>query len=278
MRYDSVSLYNLRYPNSDESLANFLHISAVSDPLKQVELLVFAMNREEISLSIVDNSRDILKYFTAFRPDVLAINIDTFGMGRFLSLTQDLQKLNDMPFLIPITDRRSPEIDELIYQYKGAYVVNTPFAPEIQAEKIEKFLLTRYTTPDFYRRKLMKCAELTLRTMGCDPTFAGFSLTCEAVCEVLENPYVRFDFERDIYPKLAEKSGLSATDVHFAIGDVVKDALSKMSDADKQIVFEEYVLYSHDPSYDEFIHAAANITSQPCRKILRNMQDRTIIY
>ncbi len=274
MRYDIQNLNFLRYPYGDEALIGTLKIVAVLDKAMQIGALVSQIKHDQISVNAVKPYDNISEHFRIYRPDVLIISTDSVDFDWFIALTRELEtELMYMPMLVNIAQKRTPELDRLAAKYQGFYFIKPPFDPAAQARHVEKFLITKVVTKEFYYKKVLECVKLTLQTMHCSPTAEGFEPLAETVLQVTVNPFKRFNFERDVYPSVAKQLKRSPESVQVSIDRLIADALPQFTEAEMNIAFEGYDLQNEMPSSAEFIHAAAFITSFPCRKILRNIED-----
>ena len=259
MRYDIENLNFLRYPYGDEAIIGTLKVVAVLDQSMQVGSLVSQISHDQISVNAMKPYDTISEHFRIYRPDVLIISTDSVELEWFIALTHELEsELMYMPMLVNIAQKRTPELDRLAAKYQGFYFIKPPFDPATQARHIEKFLITKVVTKEFYYKKVIECIKLTLRSMHCSPTAEGFEPLAETVLQVIVNPFKRFNFERDVYPSISNELKLT-TEI--------------ITDAETSIACDGNDLKNEMPSSAEFIHAAAFITSFPCRKILRNIED-----
>lgn len=274
MRFDIVNLHFLRYPYGDEAMMGVLKVAAIADNSRLINTLISCMDQEEISIDVLRPYDNIAEHFRIYHPDVLMLSTDSLDIDRFIDLTRDLQAgMGFLPMLINIAARRDSDIDAIANKYQGYYYIRPPFSPKDQARYVQTFLLTKVVTKEFYLKKIRRCIELTLTAMKCDPDSAGFELLVSAVSKVMLHPYRRFNFYKDIYPQIGERYGISAQTVDGRIKAVIAVALENMTDYEKQIAFEPYTLAKGAPTTPEFIHSAAYITSKPCKRILRNLED-----
>lgn len=274
MRFDIVNLHFLRYPYGDEAMMGVLKIVAIADNSRLINTLISCMDQEEISIDVLKPYDNIAEHFRIYHPDVLMLSTDSLDMDYFMDLTRDLQAgAGFLPMLINIAAHRDSDIDAITNKYQGYYYIRPPFSPKDQAKHVQTFLLTKVVTKEFYLQKIHRCIELTLMAMKCDPDSAGFELLISAVDKIMLHPYCRFNFYRDIYPQIGERYGISAQTVDNRIKATIADALKNMTDYEKQIAFDIYTLPKGVPTTPEFIHSAAYITSKPCKRILRNLED-----
>lgn len=274
MRYDIQNLNFLRYPYGDEAIIGTLKVVAVLDQSMQVGSLVSHISHDQISVNAVKPYDNISEHFRIYRPDVLIISTDSVDFDWFIALTRELEtELMYMPMLVNIAQKRTPELDRLAAKYQGFYFIKPPFDPAAQARHIEKFLITKVVTKEFYYKKVLECIKLTLQTMHCSLSADGFEPLAETVLQVVVNPFKRFDFARDVYPSIAKEFKLTIENIQISIEQLIADALPQFTEAEMNIAFEGYDLQNEMPSSAEFIHVAAFITSFPCRKILRNIED-----
>ena len=274
MRYDIQNLNFLRYPYGDEAIIGTLKVVAVLDQSMQVGSLVSHISHDQISVNAMKPYDSISEHFRIYRPDVLIISTDSVDFEWFIALTHELEsELMYMPMLVNIAQKRTPELDRLAAKYQGFYFIKPPCDPAAQARHIEKFLITKVVTKEFYYKKVIECIKLTLRTMHCSPTAEGFEPLAETVLQVIVNPFKRFNFERDVYPSISNELKLTTEIIKTSIDKLIANALHQFTDAETSIAFDGNDLKNEMPSSAEFIHAAAFITSFPCRKILRNIED-----
>jgi hypothetical protein len=139
--------------------------------------------------------------------------------------------------------------------------------------------MKKVVSPDLYREKLRKCSALTLQAMRCNPNSNGFLFLTDAVCAVMEKPYFRFNYSRDIYPSIASRYNVKSKVVENAIRSEVASAILDLSEAELKIAFDGYSFEENQkPSISEFIQSAAYLTSRPCKKILRYLDDDPFIF
>mgnify|MGYP000756452608 FL=1 len=280
MIYDNADLYCLRYPFGDDMLVGLLRILAIPDRAMQIKPLISALQCDEISVSFFTQNKksDFFKEFFTVRPDILMISTDCIEERFFHEITQELYMTAEtsaaMPFLIDISTRKDILPEEDHYRYRGFYHIRPPFVPQIQAERLMQFFFTKLLTTDFFRDKIKKCVKLTLSSLYCDSNAAGFDYLTDAVCKVIENPYVRFQFSRDIYPMIAESHSSTVNSVDIQIRSVVSEALTHIDQRDKELCFGEYALEKQNPTIPEFIQSAAALTARPCKKLLRYIEDQ----
>jgi hypothetical protein len=206
------------------------------------------------------------------------LSSDSLGIELFAELTRELtEKFSRMPLLINIAKNRTSDIDAIARKYQGYYFAEPPFSEVQEARFIQHFLLTKVVSEDYYLNKIKDCVRLTLSAMKCEPKTTGFKYLTEAVQEVIKQPYRRFNFSRDVYPKICTRYRIGMQSVEAQIKSTIRGALEKMSDYEKSLAFEHYPLKNGEPTVPEFIHAAAAITSQPCKKILRYLEDEPFL-
>lgn len=273
MRYDLSELKYLLYPFGDDSLINSIEIVGIENGSLLVRELLNKLKLEETVCKLIPANDKVFDHFVKYRPDVLVADIDELDDEYFYDLTFSLEKkIPALPALIAISQNRHYLTDMALARYKNIYYITNPYMLKAYVKNCREYLRTKIITRDQYCDKLLKCAELTLTSMSCDRDLPAFKYLAEAVVIVLQNPYVRLNYQRDIYQKLAFKNGQSIRIVEILFKEAVEDALKRMPSDEFALAFGK----SRPPdkiSCIDFIQRAAYITSLPCRKILRNLED-----
>ncbi|MGN0632582.1 MAG: sporulation initiation factor Spo0A C-terminal domain-containing protein [Oscillospiraceae bacterium] len=273
MRYDFSALQYLLYPYGDDSLIHSLEIAGIENSSLLVRELLNKLEIEETVCKLIPANGKVVEHFVKYRPDVLVLSTDDLDDDYFIDLTDQLEKnLPALPTLVNISQNRSYRKDMTLARYKSIYYITNPYLLNSYVKNCRQFLLTKVISRENYCDKLLKCAELTLTSMSCDPNAEAFRFLAEAVVTVLLNPYVRLNYQRDIYQKLAFKYDLSIRIVENRFKAAVEDALNRMPPKDYALAFGSTKPPDKINSV-EFIQRAAYITSLPCRKILRNLED-----
>lgn len=273
MRYDLSELQYLLYPYGDDSLIHSLEIVGIENSSLLVRELLNKLQMEETVCKVIPANDKVVEHFVKYRPDVLVLSTDDLDESYFADLTDRLKKmLPALPTLINISQNRSYRMDMTLARYKNIYYITNPYLLNSYVKNCRQFLLTKVISREHYCDKLLKCAELTLTSMSCDPNAKAFRYLAESVVTVLQNPYVRLNYQRDIYQKLAFKYGQSIRVVEIQFKAAIEEALERMPPKDYALAFGSTKPPDKINSV-EFIQRAAYITSLPCRKILRNLED-----
>lgn len=273
MRYDLSGLQYLLYPYGDDSLIHSLEIAGIENSSLLVRELLNKLQMEETVCKVIPANDKVVEHFVKYRPDVLVLSTDDLDESYFADLTDRLKKmLPALPTLINISQNRSYRMDMTLARYKNIYYITNPYLLNSYVKNCRQFLLTKVISREHYCDKLLKCAELTLTSMSCDPNAKAFRYLAESVVTVLQNPYVRLNYQRDIYQKLAFKYGQSIRVFEIQFKAAIEEALERMPPKDYALAFGSTKPPDKINSV-EFIQRAAYITSLPCRKILRNLED-----
>lgn len=279
-RFDSditPDLFAVRYPDDDGTVTDVLRIAALSDPGRCVDSLAAALGCGEFTIDLIDPGGDVVQRFLKYPPDVLIISSDGLSEDYIYELTEELIRQSvSMPLLVNIRQIEKRWLLDTFRRYGGRYFIDLPCDIPAEAEKLYSFLMRSVLTEDYYSEKIKSTIGTTLDCLGCSHSEPGYEFIAEAAFIVLKYPYIKLDFDSDVYGAVARQYGLPAATVKNEISRISQEAFRKLSDRDKKLLLSVYPEGSdvrNELTPDEFTAAAAYFASKPCAAMIRNLQD-----
>ena len=276
MRLDSSSIYLTRDPFGDESLRGAVSVCAISDSSLVVNTLVQCIGLPETEIELISPDDDCAAHIATTRPDILMLNFIMLGVEYLTDLTVRLRNLlinERLPYLVTIGEIPPSTAFNVSAHYPSCYNILLPTQPFIEGERLRRHIIGNVIGIDFYRNKLRQSAELTLINMHVNKYKNGFDLLLEEVMTILENRFVHLGTAVTLHKIIAEAKGVGVSAVDPAVRPLIKDAISKMSTAEYELCFTEYISRGIRISELEFVFAAAKLISHTNRIIIDRIEE-----